>query len=105
MAINTKSLDEKIEDLNYQIKKIDGHTLAGNIGNRLYGLGHIGFQLFLYYASNKSPFALLYLPLTIDSIADVFTGKHHTLIFKLTKVHPKYELEKLEKQKELNKNN
>ena len=89
------AIDEEVEDLQYQIHKIDGKSLGYNIGNRIYGLGKIGLQVFLYYATDQDPLSLLYLPVAIDGAADLVTGKHHTLLFRLTKAHPKYKLEKL----------
>jgi len=89
------AIDEEIEDLQHQIHKIDGKSLGYNIGNRIYGLGKIGLQVFLYYATGKDPLSLLYLPIAIDGAADLITGKHHTLLFRLFKAHPKYKLENL----------
>jgi len=94
------AIEEEIEDLQYQIGKIDGKSLFGNIGNRIYGLGKIGVQVFLYYLSDKNPLSLLYLPLAIDGAADFVTGKHHTLMFRLLRVHPKYKLEKILSEQE-----
>ena len=89
------AIDEEIENLQYQIHKIDGKSLGHNIGNRIYGLGKLGLQIFLYYATDKNPLSLLYLPVAIDGAADFITGKHHTLMFRLFRAHPKYKLEKL----------
>ena len=87
--------EKQIENLKYQINKIDGKSRGWNIGNRIYGLGSILIQIGLYYAFDKNPLSLLYLPMAIDGAADLITGKHHTLIFRLFRVHPKYKLEKI----------
>lgn len=92
--------EEKVEDLKYQIDKIDGKSLVWNIGNRIYGLGKMGLQVLVYYISDKNPLSLLYLPIAIDGAADFVTGKHHTLIFRLLRAHPKYKLEKILSEQE-----
>ena len=94
------TIEEEIEDLRYQINKIDGKSLDWNIGSRIGGLVKIGLQFLFYYASDKNPLSLLYLPVAIDGAADLLTGKHHTLMFRLLRVHPKYELEKLLSEQE-----
>ncbi len=89
------AIDKEIENLQYQIHKMEGRSLGGNIGNRLYGLGKVGMQLFLYYITDQNPLSFLYLPLAVDGAADLLTGKHHTLMFRILRAHPKYKLEKL----------
>ena len=94
------AIEEEIEDLQYQIDKIDGKSVGWNIGNRAYGLGKVGLQVLLYYLSDKNPLSLLYLPIAIDGAADLITGKHHTLMFRFLRVHPKYKLEKILSEQE-----
>lgn len=88
-------IDKEIEDLRYQTHKIEGKSLRWNITNRLYGLGKVGMCFLLYYATDQNPWSLLTLPIAIDGAADLATGKHHTLLFRLLRAHPKYKLEKL----------
>jgi hypothetical protein len=89
------TIKEEIEDLQYQIDKIDGKSALHNIGNRIYGAIGIGLPIFLYYAFGKNPLAFIATPLVIDGIGDLVTGKHHFLSYRLFKAHPKYKLEKI----------
>ena len=89
------TIEEEIEDLQYQINKIDGKSLGWNIGNRVYGAIGVALPIFVYYATGKNPWALIGLPLVIDGVGDLFTGKHHFLSYRLFKTHPKYKLEKI----------
>jgi len=87
------ALDEQIEDLQYQIRKIDGHTLLGNIGNRVYGLLGLGLSsVATYHCPYLAPITI---PFSVEMIGDIVTGKHHFISYRLLKIHPKYELEKL----------
>ncbi|MBU4086749.1 MAG: hypothetical protein KKB21_04200 [Nanoarchaeota archaeon] len=94
------TIEEQIDDLHYQIHKIDGKSLGWNIGNRITGLAKIGLQLLFYYASDKNPLTLVYLPVAIDGAADLITGMHHTLMFRILRVHPKYKLAKILSEQE-----
>lgn len=85
----------EIENLQDQINRIEGQELLYNIGNRVYGLGKIGFQVALAHFTDYNPWSLLYLPLALDGLADLATGKHHTLMFRLLRIHPKYKLERI----------
>ena len=85
----------EIENLQDQVNRIEGQELLYNIGNRISGLGKVGLQVAFYYLTDKNPWSLLYLPLAIDGLADLTTGKHHTIMFRLLRIHPKYKLEKL----------
>lgn len=90
------TLDEQIENLQYQVAKIDGKKWKYNIGNRVYGLGHTTLGAFLAW---KVPIVgpIIGSLLFIDGIGDLITGKHHYIIYRVLKIHPKYELEKLTK--------
>ncbi len=85
----------EIENLQYQNDKIEGKSLGYNLENRVYGLGKIWIQILLYHTTDQNPWSMLYLPLAIDGAADLVTGRHHTLMFRLLRIHPKYKLEKL----------
>ena len=89
-------LQERIEDLKYQIRKIDGHTLVANIGNRVYGaIGLTLSAVSTYYTPWVAPISI---PLAIEMMGDVATGKHHFISYRLFRIHPRYELEELEAQ-------
>lgn len=88
-------IEEEIKSLKYQVNKIDGKSLFENIGNRIYGAIEIALPVFFYYATGKNPWTLIGLPLVIDGIGDLATGKHHFLSYRLLKIHPKYKLEKM----------
>ena len=102
------TIDEQIEDLQYQIKRIDGHTKTGNVCNRTHGLFGIGVGTMFYYIGSELNFPINIAPYLIetgfimDGIGSLATGKLHYVLFRAIKVHPKYELERLEKQKENN---
>jgi len=88
-----QDLENKIEDLRYQIKKIDGHIPLTNIGNRIYGLcGLTGSAIATYYVPWLAPISI---PFALEMIGDIATGKHHFISYRLLKAHPKYKLEKL----------
>ena len=92
----TKDIEERIEDLKSIIPKIDGHTKKDRILNRLYGLGHIGLgSFFTYQMPYLSP---LSVPLIIDGVGDLITGKHHYIVYRLFKAHPDYEINKLKER-------
>jgi len=101
-----ETLREKIEDLKYQIKKIDGHTWGYNIGNRIYGLLGLTLCAIGTHGASGTPAESLLpaitIPLAIEMIGDIATGKHHFISYRLFRVHPKYELEKLLKQSQSN---
>ncbi len=87
------TLDEQIEDLQYQIRKIDGHTIMYNVGNRIYGLLGLGLStVATYHCPYLAP---IIIPFSVEMIGDIVTGKHHFISYRLFKIHPKYELEKL----------
>jgi len=91
------NIDDNIKDIQYQIEKIEGKTIVHNIGNRIYGLGHLVLSVMGTYIS---PLTLpITIPLAIEGAADLTTGKHHFISYRLFKIHPKYELEKLLKEK------
>ncbi len=97
-----QSLQERIEDLKYQIGKIDGHTLLGNIGNRVYSiLGLTLCAMGTYGASGTrlaSVLPIITMPFAIEMLGDIATGKHHFISYRLLKIHPKYELESIMKR-------
>lgn len=104
-----ETLQEKVEDLEYQISKIDGKTLGCNIGNRIYGLLGLTLAAFGTYAAHKIGnnaveigSACLMIPFSVEMLGDVVTGKHHFISYRLFKAHPKYELERLQRQQESN---
>ena len=94
--ILTMTLDEQIENLQYQVEKIDGKKWKYNLGNRAQGLGHTTIGAFF---ALKVPIAgpIIGSILFIDGIGDLIIGKHHYLIYRILKIHPKYKLEKLTK--------
>jgi len=100
------TIDKQKEDLQYQIHRIDGHSLFNNIGNRIHGLLEIGISIMSYSTATKYNFPIntaLYLigtTFVIDGISSLITGKLHYVFFRVTKSHPKYELERLEKERE-----
>ena len=101
-------IEKQIEDLQYQIKRIDGHTRLGNIGNRFHGALEIGLSAMCAYVGTKCNFPINLIPYTIglefviDGVGALLTGKLHYVLFRVTKVHPKYKLEKLTKIKNAN---
>ena len=101
LLVKKMNRQEKIEDLEYQIKKIDGHTLACNIGNRVHGILGIGLGLISAYVGTKCHFPLDVVPyligagFVIDGVGSLATGKLHYVLFRATRTHPKYELKRL----------
>ncbi|MFT4326946.1 MAG: hypothetical protein ACMXYK_05580 [Candidatus Woesearchaeota archaeon] len=99
------TLDDKIEDLHSIIRRIDGHTKVSNIVNRAHGVLGIGLGLMCYHLGNHAGFPMnvpsyaIGTGFVIDGISSLATGKMHYVLFRVTKAHPKYELQKLEKQK------
>lgn len=88
-----QNLQEKIEDLQFQTKRMEGHSLIGNIGNRVYGIfGLYISTLATYHIPWLAPISV---PFSIEMIGDIATGKHHFISSRLLKMHPKYELERL----------
>lgn len=87
-------LDEQIKELQNQIEKVDGQKWKYSIGNRLYGAGHMAVGIFFAW---ELPIIgpIIGSILFIDGIGDLLTGKHHYLMYRVLKIHPKYELEKL----------
>jgi hypothetical protein len=97
------TIDEQIADLEFAMKKIDGHTLFDNIGNRVYGACGLFLVGLPVYFSPPSAMPLLLpiaVPFAIEMIGDIATGKHHFISYRLLKIHPKYELEKLRDEQE-----
>ncbi len=101
-------IEEQIQDLQYQIKRIDGHTRLGNIENRFHGALEITLGAIGAYAGTKCNFPINFVPYAIslgfivDGIGALLTGKLHYVLFRIIKVHPKYKLEKLTKIKNVN---
>lgn len=101
-------IEKQIEDLQYQIKRIDGHTRIRNISNRFHGALEIGLGALWAYVGTKFDFPISVLPyaiglgFTIDGIGTLLTGKLHYVLFRATKTHPKYKLENLTKTKNAN---
>lgn len=88
---------EEIEDHKSTIPMIEGQTLLYNIGSRVYGAIGIALPLFLY-SQTKSPLCFIGIPLVIDGVGDLITGKHHYPSYRLFKIHPRDEIAKLEAQ-------
>ena len=101
-------IEEQIEDLQYQIKRIDGHTQIRNISNRFHGALEIGLGVLWAYVGAKCNFPINIAPyaiglgFAIDGAGTLLTGKLHYVLFRVTKVHPKYKLENLTKIKNAN---
>lgn len=91
------TLEEEIQYQKEIIQQVDGKSPLYNIGNRIYGLANIAFASFAYYSlTDQNPATLLACaPFILEGATDLISGKHHTILFKLFKVHPKYKLEKL----------
>ena len=69
------TLDEEIENLQYQINKIDGLDWKWNLSNRVFGLGHVALgTFFLYQMPYSAPVSIPYI---LDGVGDLLTGKHH----------------------------
>jgi|SRR3989344_4854058 len=96
-----EDLERKINDLKYQVEKIDGHTPHWNISNRVYGLCGLVITAMGFYATKfQEPLIdVLLIPFTIEMVGDIFTGKHHFISYRLLRVHPKYELDRLQSSK------
>jgi len=86
--------EEEIAYNQHILPKIEGHTLLGNVTNRLYALGHIAFGALGFYTS---PFllGLSSAALIVDGLGDLLTGEHHYIIYRALKIHPRQKLEKL----------
>lgn len=92
-----EQMQSEIEDHQSVLPKVDGQTWFYRLGNRVYGAMGITLPLFFYYATDNLLCAIG-IPLVIDGVGDVITGKHHCLSYKLLKAHPRNEIERLEKQ-------
>ena len=91
-----KTSQQRIEDLENIIPKIDGQTLFDNLGNRAYGLG---IALLGSYLTYKEPLAgIIGAPLIIEGVGDLVSGKHHYISFRLFKAHPKDEIRILKQE-------
>ena len=100
------AIDERIENLRKQIRRVDGHTKLENIGNRIHGSAGIGLGAITYYFGLKyfnypvdTAFYIMGTLVVIEGIGELATGKLHYLSLRVTKLHPRYELESLEKEK------
>ena len=97
-------IKEQVEDLQYQIKRVDGHTRIMSIGNRFHGALEIGLGVLWAYVGTKCNFPINIAPyaislgFAIDGVGTSLTGKLHYAWFKVTKSHPKYKLEDLTKK-------
>lgn len=85
--------ERQIANLEYQISKIDGHTLFYNIGNRVYGL--LGLAMAAAGTSASPGMLPISIPFAAEMVGDIITGKHHFISYRLLKIHPKYELERI----------
>jgi hypothetical protein len=104
------TIDEQIEDLQYQIRRIDGHSRMINIGNRIHGLLEIGIGAMWYWLGFKMhqsldvpldiPAYIIGTGFLLDGVGSAATGKLHYVLYRVLKVHPQYKLQQLESQRE-----
>ena len=96
-----QTLQERIKDLETQKNKLEHPSLEDNIINRISGTLNLGIGALAIYLGTKYNFPVNIIPYLIgseiiaDGLAMAFTGEKHYVLFRLTRVHPKYELEKL----------
>ncbi len=99
---------EEIEDLQDQIARIDGNTTSRNILNRIFGALGIGIGALSIHIGNQYDAPINIFPYifgattTIDSVGSLLTGKLHYILYRLTRVHPKYKLERVLQEVEQN---
>ncbi len=103
-----EKIKSEISDLRYQSEKIDGEKGPRyKILNSVMGLGRMVFGAWLAYefqspemdSGFSSDFFSIFLSLyAIEGLGEALTGKHRYLSFRLLHVHPKYKIEKLEKE-------
>lgn len=102
--MSKESIEEKIKDLEYVLTKVDGKSTFHNIGNRLFGLVEISLGSAFAYFNREYNFpvdAISYVigaGFILDGLSTLATGKLHYALFRVTKSHPKYELEELKSQ-------
>jgi hypothetical protein len=104
-----QDLQEEIQYLQESIKRIDGKdSLFGNIGNRVHGILELGIATMGLYTATKYDFPFSTFCYTvgagfaIDGLSALLTGSMHYTLFRITKTHPKYKLEKLLAQSQNN---
>lgn len=90
------TIEQKIQDLESITPQVDGKILKYNLGNRIYGF--IGTSLGCTAMYVEPVLGIIGVPLIIDGVADMITGRHHTVVYELFKAHPRYEIEKLKQQ-------
>ncbi|MCA9488172.1 MAG: hypothetical protein KC516_04395 [Nanoarchaeota archaeon] len=94
--MKTKQITKQyIKDLEWINFKTEGKRLKYDLGNRLYGALGIALSTIFYFGSNKDPLTYIMAPLAIEGLSDLIQGKHHSLAYRLLKLHPKYKLEKI----------
>lgn len=91
-----EQLREQLEEQKSVQYKVNGETRFDNLGNRLSGLVFLTMGGICYSASPL--LGILSTPLVIDGLGDLITGQHHFVTYHLFKIHPKYEIAKLEKE-------
>jgi len=91
-----EKLKKEIKNLEWSNYKIEGISILHNIGNRIYGiLGLIIAAIGIY---SNTWLMLIFIPFSIEMIADIITGKHHFISYRLFKIHPKYKLNKIKSE-------
>ena len=91
-----EQLKEQLEKQKSYQSRVNGERLYSNLGNRFSGLASLTMSGVCYLVN---PFiGVLSTPLAIDGLGDLVTGQHHFVTYNLFKIHPKYEIAKLEKE-------
>jgi hypothetical protein len=91
-----EQLREKLEKQKSYQSRVNGKGVYSNLGNRVSGLASLTMSGVCYLVN---PFiGILSTPLAIDGLGDLITGQHHFVTYHLFKIHPKYEIAKLEKE-------
>lgn len=90
-----EQLREQLEEQQSYQSRVNGKE-KGHWGNRLSGLAFLTMGGICYSASPL--LGILSTPLAIDGLGDLITGQHHFVTYHLLKIHPKYEIAKLEKE-------
>lgn len=100
------TIDEEIEVLKEHVARLDGHSWKKNINNRVFGLLGASLGALISYAANDMPSPADYLGYAVgagfllDGLATTATGKFHYLLFRLTRTHPRYKLEELQRERD-----
>lgn len=97
------TLDDRIESLKVEIQKVDGELPLYRAGNRAYGAIFFGLGAGLLYLGAQADFPVNALSFiggaasAVDGGGTLVTGKLHWLFYNIFRVHPSFELERVER--------